>query len=555
MPIGSSTSGSQISSCSLHGSEGYGAARRDRMGASAATPSRSTAKSRRRTSSGSAVAIWTLAAAPAIDASPSTNAVRHRPCSDAAATCPQPRSGDREQRRRLRPSCVRPSATRSARRGARCRPRRSQRAARRRAQEEREDDGAGAHPTSSQTPIRSGRRRRRARVPAPRRAAGSSSRDRADRRGQTDERGVPTSTSPSKRRESPATAVIPIARATPGRDLAVEAGQEISSGTITSPPPTPKRALNRPATSPIPTSFSGTARILGPWTATAHSRGSPRIRSAAILLDVDGVLAPIVDVPHEAVVPEGRGRSCAGSTAATPSSPASAALGRGRAADRRARRARLRRRARPRARAGGGGLERAPAGLLRASTGTTSSASRSTISLHYRRAEDEEEALTMLNAVATRARHEGLVARFGRKVLELRPGRRAQGHSGRASARRARPRARLYAGDDTTDLDAFNASRRSSSASRSGRPKARAARGRRHRGRRPRRAAGAAGLALGDGNRSGLAGRRDLFLPDQHQRRDDPDERDPGTDPERELEARRALPAAPCRRRSRSPSG
>ena len=37
----------------------------------------------------------------------------------------------------------------------------------------------------------------------------------------------------------------------------------------------------------------------------ACSRASPRRRTrTAILLDVDGVLAPIVDVPHEAVVPE-----------------------------------------------------------------------------------------------------------------------------------------------------------------------------------------------------------------------------------------------------------
>ncbi|MHB1243683.1 MAG: trehalose-phosphatase, partial [Gaiellaceae bacterium] len=61
-------------------------------------------------------------------------------------------------------------------------------------------------------------------------------------------------------------------------------------------------------------------------------------------------------------------------------------------------------------------------------------------------------------AVATRARHEGLVGRFGRKVLELRPP--VGAHKGTAVAHllgeRGLTRA-LYAGDDTTDLDAFQA--------------------------------------------------------------------------------------------------
>jgi trehalose-phosphatase len=83
-----------------------------------------------------------------------------------------------------------------------------------------------------------------------------------------------------------------------------------------------------------------------------------------------------------------------------------------------------------------------------------------TVTFHYRRAESESEALRMLEAVATRARHEGLVARFGRKVLELRPP--LDAHKGTAVAHllgeRGLERA-LYAGDDTTDLDAFNALR------------------------------------------------------------------------------------------------
>jgi trehalose 6-phosphate phosphatase len=81
-----------------------------------------------------------------------------------------------------------------------------------------------------------------------------------------------------------------------------------------------------------------------------------------------------------------------------------------------------------------------------------------TVTFHYRRADDEREAERFLEAVAVRARREGLVARFGRKVLELRPP--VAAHKGTAVAHllgeRGLERA-LYAGDDTTDLDAFKA--------------------------------------------------------------------------------------------------
>ena len=123
------------------------------------------------------------------------------------------------------------------------------------------------------------------------------------------------------------------------------------------------------------------------------------------------------------------------------------------------------------------------------------------MTFHYRRAEDESEALRMLEAVATRARHEGLVARFGRKVLELRPP--VGAHKGTAVAHllgeRGLERA-LYAGDDTTDLDAFNALRALElGVTRRGRlagGPGRAARGRRRRGRRAAGDARAAALAL-----------------------------------------------------------
>ena len=80
------------------------------------------------------------------------------------------------------------------------------------------------------------------------------------------------------------------------------------------------------------------------------------------------------------------------------------------------------------------------------------------VTFHYRRAEVESDALTMLDAVATRAEQEGLVPRFGRKVLEVRPP--VDAHKGTAVARLLEERGlrrALYAGDDTTDLDAFRA--------------------------------------------------------------------------------------------------
>jgi trehalose 6-phosphate phosphatase len=79
-----------------------------------------------------------------------------------------------------------------------------------------------------------------------------------------------------------------------------------------------------------------------------------------------------------------------------------------------------------------------------------------TLSYHFREAADQSQARKELEEVAERARGEGLIAYWGRKVLEVRPA--LDAHKGTAvqallvesGASRA-----LYAGDDTTDLDAF----------------------------------------------------------------------------------------------------
>src|SRR2546427_13226280 len=81
-----------------------------------------------------------------------------------------------------------------------------------------------------------------------------------------------------------------------------------SSGTMTMPPPTPKSALKKPATRPM--ANRRTAPILRRMETSpaasvdSLSRLAEEPERAAILLDVDGVLAPIVARPEDARVPD-----------------------------------------------------------------------------------------------------------------------------------------------------------------------------------------------------------------------------------------------------------
>jgi len=78
------------------------------------------------------------------------------------------------------------------------------------------------------------------------------------------------------------------------------------------------------------------------------------------------------------------------------------------------------------------------------------------IVFHYRGAQDEEAVRERLEDVAADARELGLVAQFGRKVLEVRPPVEAnKGTAVRMLLEERRLVRALYAGDDTTDLDAF----------------------------------------------------------------------------------------------------
>lgn len=179
----------------------------------------------------------------------------------------------------------------------------------------------------------------------------------------------------------------------------------------------------------------------------------------ALLLDVDGTLAPIVPRPQDARVPEETRvelRRLAGRYALVacisgrPGAEARQIVGVDELVY-----------------VGEHGLELEPeaerwAAALHAFADATSEwpaeRKRLTLSFHWRGAEDEQAALAALERVERRAAEAGLVARRGRKVLELRPP--VAAHKGTAVSRLLAERGlgrALYAGDDTTDLDAFRA--------------------------------------------------------------------------------------------------
>jgi trehalose 6-phosphate phosphatase len=80
------------------------------------------------------------------------------------------------------------------------------------------------------------------------------------------------------------------------------------------------------------------------------------------------------------------------------------------------------------------------------------------VTLHYREAADPEEAEHWLADVAAEALEKGLDPRWGRMVLEIRPAVPAdKGTAVRALIAESRATRALYAGDDVTDLDAFAA--------------------------------------------------------------------------------------------------
>jgi trehalose 6-phosphate phosphatase len=177
---------------------------------------------------------------------------------------------------------------------------------------------------------------------------------------------------------------------------------------------------------------------------------------AAVLLDVDGVLAPIVLRPEDARVPDETraevrrlvGRySLVACVSGRTSEDAERIVGVPGVVY-----------------VGSHGLELAPEAeewrtrlhRFGAEAGWPVEDKGLTVSFHYRGVDDEAAARATLEEVAEAARAEGLLARFGRKVLELRPPIEAdKGTAVQALLVDRGLRRALYAGDDTTDLDGF----------------------------------------------------------------------------------------------------
>jgi len=80
----------------------------------------------------------------------------------------------------------------------------------------------------------------------------------------------------------------------------------------------------------------------------------------------------------------------------------------------------------------------------------------SIVAYHWRGAPDEEAAEAAVREIAAEAQGEGMIAHWGRKVLEVRPPVEFDKGIGVTRLLRGGPaRAAVYVGDDTTDLDGF----------------------------------------------------------------------------------------------------
>ena len=237
-----------------------------------------------------------------------------------------------------------------------------------------------------------------------------------------------------------------------------------SSGTITIPPPTPKSALKNPAARPIRTKRS-TRLSFQPWTRRSSCGGSRPTRRGPRSCSTSTACSRRSSSGR-------RTRRCRTETRARARAARRAVRARRRASRGRpsddARRVvgvdglTIRRRARPRARAGGGGVGR-PARRVR-STRSRWPAERkrltaaSTTARTRRPLQAPEGARRGRGARAPRRASGraggGWCWRSGRPSTRTRA-RRCGGCSTQRGLRRA-----LYAGDDTTDLDAFRGARR-----------------------------------------------------------------------------------------------
>jgi len=191
-------------------------------------------------------------------------------------------------------------------------------------------------------------------------------------------------------------------------------------------------------------------------TATLIARLAEQPQAAAVLLDVDGTLAPIVDRPEDAAVPD-ESRVILRDLAQRYALVACVS-GRTEADARRV--------------VGVDGLVYVGEhgmGLdphvedwsdevdrLVEDSGWEPERKDFSVAFHYRTADDQEAAVTSLRRVERHAVELGLRARWGRKVLEVLPPVDAnKGSAVRSLLADRGLRRALYAGDDATDLEAF----------------------------------------------------------------------------------------------------
>src|SRR3954451_19838217 len=257
----------------------------------------------------------------------------------------------------------------------------------------------------------------------------------------------------------------------------------MNSGTMTMPPPMPNSPEKNPAA--VPTSPSLTVRacgmrgILGRVSAALTLAEALEVVRAnpsrsAVLLDVDGTLAPIVRHADDAHVPEVTRTQLI----AVSRRYALVACVSGR----RAATARRMVSIGSIAYVGNHGAEILPPGGTVpdvepefARAGERVHAFRDEVldgelhrlrvraedkdqiaAFHWRGAPDEEAAEAAVRDIASRAEAAGLVVHWGRKVLEVRPPVQVdKGRGVRRLLRDAELDAAVYVGDDTTDLDAF----------------------------------------------------------------------------------------------------
>jgi trehalose-phosphatase len=180
---------------------------------------------------------------------------------------------------------------------------------------------------------------------------------------------------------------------------------------------------------------------------------------AALFLDIDGVLAPIVERPEDARVPDETRRVLAGlgdryalvaCVTGRPSEVARTIVG-----------------VNGLTYVGEHGLELDPEaqkwaepihGFAVEVPWVDIEAKPLSVAFHYRSAPDPEQARDQLEAVAAAALDLGFRARWGRMVLEvLPPVDASKGTAVRQLLESSGLRRALYAGDDTTDLDGFDA--------------------------------------------------------------------------------------------------